>query len=481
MSFCLGHYRSVPVIAALLTAVLFASGCGRPHPDRPNVIIISIGSLRADHLGCYGYGRTTSPNIDSLAGDAFLFEEAYSAANWAAPSDMTMLTSLYPSVHGVNGHPAPGVLGRDIKTLPEYLKASGYYTAGFYYGDDLSPAHGFDRGFDRYERKDFIRPELGEALSLMDSRRSAKAPFFLFMHVGDVHYPYMAASQKDARYAKLYGPDYTGPIKEGGPEEWAALEERLADSDDTSDSPDLRHIVGLYDGAINYTDKYLGELVKGLKDKGLYDDTVIVLLSDHGEEFGEHGRFGHEQVYREGLHVPLIVRFPSWVSERAGYGAPRRIDALAGLIDLVPTLLETLGVEFKSTHEGVSLAGILRGEAAARSTVYAESEQKAKFLHFIKPGERPGATARDKENGTGLYSRLFRSQKTVIGGGYQYLRFSNASNGGPDLSQLFDYRADPEERHDVEPSRQEVAAGLAGELDKAVKQCATARKEAYKQ
>ena len=326
-----------------------------------NVLLISIDTLRADHLGTYGYSRDTSPAIDALASQSVVFENAYSTSYHTAESHMSVFTSLYPSVHGVrNSRGKTGqVLSTAVSTLPEILKAHGYATAGFHGGGNVSGFYGFSRGFERYVRTD----EIGEALAWI--QEMGERPFFAFVHTYHVHDPYTP----EPPYDSLFAADYDGSIaadretllswtQDGS---FNQLRDVFWDQVDGSNPEDVEHLKALYDAQIREIDDRIGELVSAVLEAD--ERTLVVLISDHGEEFQEHGKFLHDQLYEELLRVPLMVRFPTARAER--------IEERVSLIDLAPTLLDLLGIEAHRQFQGSTLLPVIE-QRENRPLVYGE-------------------------------------------------------------------------------------------------------------
>ena len=319
------------ILAAAYAAVL--TGCsdstsGAPPPIR-NIVLISLDTLRADHLGVYGYPRETSPKIDSFARQAFVFDRMLAPAPNTPPSQMAMMTSLYPGRHGFTGKGDKLVAG--IETLAERLSAAGLRTAGFVDGGYLHAAFGFDRGFDSYNHRGGGLAEiLPRATRWLDAH--ADEPFFLFLHTYDIHAPYFSPPPFGGMFHEQpYAGDLVPTV-----ERLDALFLEQAELDPV----DVQHLVDSYDEGIRYTDFQIGRFLDELERRGHFDDTLIILTSDHDEEFGEHGSVIHWQLYfQPNLRIPLIVRPPG------GAEGPLRIAAPAQLIDILPTLLALVGAD----------------------------------------------------------------------------------------------------------------------------------------
>ena len=368
---------------------LLACG-GKKAPPKPNVVLISIDTLRPDHLGCYGYRRNTSPEIDAIAADGALFEEHISSAPWTLPAHTAMFTSVPDSVHGVTS-PIGKRLAEEFETLPESFQSAGYSTAGFFAGPYLHPAFGLGQGFDQYV--DCVNTVPDEALdedntwSMSDpllrashhgvtnnkvydqwktyfeeagaeaAKKSGK-PFFAFVHLWDVHFDFEPPPPFDT----MFDPDYTGTFTGRDfftdPRVNARIPER-----------DRMHIISLYDGEIRWTDTFVKKIREDLQSKGLWENTIFVITSDHGTELFDHGRKGHRTtLYDELIHIPLIIHFPSEVLGGQRYPKQTR------MIDLGPTVRDLAGLPPVATTMGESLAPLLRGTLQTRSVPPAISE-----------------------------------------------------------------------------------------------------------
>jgi len=344
----------IPV--ALLCAILLV--CGR-QPEQLNLVIIGVDTLRRDHLGCYGYERRTSPNIDHLAQQGVLFEDVVSQAPWTLPSFASIFTSLYPSQHG-GGFMVPGAgsfgrrMGSDFPTLAIVLLKHGYSTGAIINAPALAPEFGVDRGFEyylttpRWEKRD-AEGTTEDALRWIDQHGSE--PFFLFVHYFDPHEPY----EPPAPYDTLFDPGYQGRIGSSfNRDRYCRLETWLANTEDPEVSAAWNHIRSLYDGEIAFTDKAIADLLDGLEKRGLRDKTLIVFISDHGEEFYDHGGFEHgHTLYEELIKVPLIMSLPGRLP------AGKRIKRQVRSIDVLPTVLDIMGIEPPAHHEGVSLVSLI--------------------------------------------------------------------------------------------------------------------------
>lgn len=338
--------------------------CPAVYEDRDyNILFISIDTLRADRLGAYGYERETSPNIDALASESFLFENCFSQAPATLISHSTMFTGLYPGAHGAQCMTF-SALPPSAQTLPEILALNGYRTAGFTGGAQLGRFFGFSQGFETYyDEGGGFKETWPRARKWLDENSGEK--FFLFLHTFDVHHPYKPPPPFNTMFAK----DYDGPLEDFIPIE---LLEAINAGEIEVTKEDREYISSVYDGGIRYVDGYIGRIVNYLKEKGLLDKTIIVFTSDHGEEFDEHGVIGMHAhtVYDELLHVPLIIRVPE--------AEPRKISRRVGLVDLVPSLLDFTGISYPpDAFQGATFSGMAEDELNCppeKRTLYAEKE-----------------------------------------------------------------------------------------------------------
>lgn len=346
------------VVLSLLPIALASCGkVGSGPSNRTPVILISIDTLRSDHLPVYGYKGVETPNIDALRGDAVLYERAYSHTPLTLPSHSSMLTGLLPADHGMRDN-IGFVLDRGVPTVQELLKKNGYATGAAVSAFVLRKETGLNRGFDFYD--DQVEP-LGDSTVIARVQRvggetlaSAQRwlseqkkgePFFLFFHMYDPHTPY------------------------------------------TPPEPFLSRYSDRYDGEIAYSDKVVGELIADLKQRGIYDKALVILLSDHGEGLNDHGEEEHGIfVYREAIQVPLLVKLPG------GKHAGETVSTPAALVDVFPTILEQTATPMpKSKSDAISLVKLMEGEKPARQ-IYSESYYpKLHFgwsdLHSLTDGE----------------------------------------------------------------------------------------------
>jgi arylsulfatase A-like enzyme/uncharacterized membrane protein YbhN (UPF0104 family) len=444
-SFLLRGWGSPALVAAVVGGIVGASVLFPPSLENvasartsapegaPNVLFIVVDTLRADHLPAYGYERGRTPNLDRFAEDAVRFDWAFANASWTRPSFASILTGRYASSHGVMGK--PDALPDEVVTMPEVLRDGGYRTAGYVTNFNVGPYFNFQQGFDEYA---FLEPEfvlgaddsaakllLVQALrqgierfraargsvepgtayqdaetvnrhvvSYLDrAQQQPGSPFFLFVGYMDPHDPYFPHPYDGTGYARA-----------------AHQHPRL------DEAPRLRE---LYDGEITYWDEQFGRLIDDLRRRGLYDDMMIVITSDHGEEFGEHGGFWHgTTLYDEQVRVPLFVKLPR--NARAGTHVSHWVQS----IDLMPSILRQIGLPIPAGVQGGSLD---QGNAL----VYAEESHEGNVLESVR--ERRG----------------FEERKIIT---------ANAGNPrGLDPVELYEVADDPGEQSNVaEAQRAEV-------------------------
>ena len=339
---------------------------------QPDVFLITVDTLRPDHLGCYGYGRATSPAIDALAADGVLFENAFTTVPRTGPAVASLLTGRYPAAHGVTSMLDP--LGGANVTLAEVLRAAGYRTAA-QVTLNLPWRKSFDQGFERYDDRYDDPVARGDGLGLRAAdwverhrgKRHRGPPMFYWLHLWDPHFVYAAPEP----WERFFDPAFDGVFdlydrvrrKE---RTWGQV---FFDNDLTPRQ--VEHAVARYDGEIRYSDRVLERFLDRLKALELYDDAVIVFTSDHGESLGEHGyHFEHgEYLYDATLRIPLIVKLPR------GRAAGRRVAAAASILDVAPTVLAAAGAGDPTALDGQDLSAHLDGSWTRRPVLFAQSGQ----------------------------------------------------------------------------------------------------------
>jgi arylsulfatase A-like enzyme len=397
-------------------------------------LLISIDTLRADRLGCYGYGRGTSPELDAFAKECVLFEEVYAPSCKTAESHMSLFTSLPVTAHGVSNASErlaipPRELCENRLTLGQMLRRGGYWNTAEACGGNLMPQMGFVRGFEgRFDsRLRDVKEIVDATLQQIDAGLAQPRPLFAFMHTYQVHGPYIPPPEFRQRFA----PEYHGVVGERVKalehlpfdEQFRAMNTNFWVGVEQFGPEDAKYLSDLYDGEIAYTDQEVGRLLGGLRDRGVLDKMVVVILSDHGEEFAEHGDYQHDQLYGECLHVPLLVHLPG------GRLGGTKVTGLASLIDVAPTLLELLGVDPGTTLSGHSLVPAMQSGRTSNQPVLSE---RTMFADAYQAALRtPACTAQ------------FRAKEGTL--------------------EHYDLAADPHEHHPLDPPTP-PAAQTAAEL-----------------
>ncbi len=427
---------ALPAAIAALIAILSCA----PGPDvagRPDVLLVVIDTLRADHLGAYGSVRPTSPRLDALASRGVVFENAWATAPWTLPSLMSIHTGLYPSDHRVENDGLR--LADDVPTLAQALRAAGYETAAFVSHVYASAPFGFDRGFGTFEDFGISRPgyrleagmepnadEVTEA-ALEWLARPRRAPLFLFVHYFDPHWPYAPP----AEYRDLFPSAYDGPLD-------ATYDSISRFLDPAAPLPDGYggYLRARYDGEIRFVDDALGRLLDALAARARADRTWVIVTADHGEEFKDHGSMGHgRQLYEESIRVPLVIAPPA-VRGRggdrpAGEGAGRRVAYPVSGVDVMPTILDLAGSPAEGAQpRGLSLLPVVRGDAPT--------------------GRRPLVSETIRLN---AYRKALRLEPLKL------IHFM-----GEDRSELYDLDADRRETRDLAGSRPEDRRALLSTL-----------------
>lgn len=351
-----------------------------PYGDAESVVVILVDCLRADHLSLYGYSRKPAPTIAAIARDGIVFDMAISQTNWTKPSIASLFTSLYPSQHqvltgalpgdtgSVDGRPVVGVLNEDFLTLAETLHQAGFATGGFVNHGHLADYLGFAQGFEFYDQSlkdEELRPTF--------ERWLRKTPFFAYFHFTGVHYPYLpdqdVFSSGDGKIRKN--------IRDGT----KRFLQMLQDGSVQLTLEERQELIDLYDGEIRDVDDKIADLMRFLRSKGLYDNTMIVVTADHGEAMFEHGYATHggPQLYNELVRVPLILKLPG--NRHAG----EKIRAPVQLVDLMPTILDHFDLPIPDQVSGQSLEARIVDDAPLTHAVFSETRDGvAVFLDGYK-------------------------------------------------------------------------------------------------
>ena len=421
-----------------------ASG-GAAKGKRPNIIVLTVDTLRADHMALYGYHRDTMPAIEAFAKTAVVFDQAVVSRGNTRASYASMLTALYPFHHGIYNNNV--VLNENFTTLPELLKSAGYHTAGFVSNFVLvSELSGCGQGFDIYDdrvedreanRNNYERSAAGTLKAILEWLESdPPQPFCLFTNFIDPHGPYLPPE----KFRGLYKSD----------KELILDQKKIFSYQRVNNSLNYYDYVDRYDGEIRYVDEALGQLIEALKAKGLWDDALVIFLSDHGESFGEHNVFFTHQyyVFEETVRVPLAIRLPP-AGPGADAVAPHRTFSLASPMDIMPTILDYLDVSFKDKIDGQTLLPILHGTKSNDRTIFLE------FPEVSIPSQRHPASFAVRTATHKLIRVLQPDTRTLIG------------------QVVFDITADPLEQRSIRYDQSvELHHKLSKQMDEMLKEVA---------
>ncbi len=415
------------VLPFAATAALVYAACTAAAPEavaapKLNVIVILVDTLRADKIGTYGYtARKTTPNLDSFAAGAQVWEQAVSQDAWTVPSVASLFTGVDPQAHRTLNFKQGQKLETDTiadshDTLAESFKAGGYTTSAFIKSTVISTSHGFSQGFDTFEivgGKDqawgYSAKELNDvAIPWLTTQLKSGKPFYTYLHYMDPHSPYKAP---EPWYSKYKG-SYSGKM------DGAHVQLDEAFKAGTLTQADWDHELALYDAEVEYFDTEFGRLWGELQKAGAASNTLVVFTADHGEAFNEHKNVFHGNLYQENIHVPVLVRGPGI---KAG-----RMKHYAQVIDIAPTLAELTGVPKGKYWQGKSMVAAMAGGGGHTNAVYSEY---AGHRMVIEPS-------------TGL--------KLILG------------DGAP---KLYDLKTDPLEKSNLHDARATDVARLRPQLD----------------
>jgi len=432
--------RRVPLWPAAVLAVLAAAGCSAraretagtgQAPAPAGVVLIVIDTLRADHVGAYGSTLGLTPVLDAVAARGVVFENAVAPSSWTRSSVAALFTSRHPSSIGVLGR--EDAIDPEVVTLAEVLRDQGRFeTLGVNTNRNAGRTFGFAQGFDRWEVPDVLagypgdfRLHVAEGVTRMALRfldeRAGRGPFLLYLLYVDPHDPYLP-------HPELMGAEPPGRF-DGSRRQLARMDATPPRRLTADDRARIRH---LYAGDVKYCDLWIGELLRGLEERGLRDEVLLIVTADHGEGLWDHGHRAHgRDLYEEMLHVPLIIDAPA-----AHDGdSPRRVAQPVSLLDVAPTILAGYGIAPPAAFQGADLAPLARGERRPRrfDYVYAELDLDGRSREALRHHDR----------------KLIRNRRPP---------------NGPGEFELYDLAADPHEKNDLAPARPPVLAELRRNL-----------------
>lgn len=425
----------VLLILAVLAGAVLVWQHMTASTKQPNIVLITLDTVRADHLSCYGYERKTTPNLDRLASEGQRFENALAVSSWTLPTHASLFTGLFPTTHGAHYSSAGKValdeavdigqlefyshfkangLSDESMTLAETLKNAGYTTGGVGAGPWLKPIFGLSQGFDFYDcdvnSVDGRKADEVTALGMQFMTLHKEAPFFLFLNYFDAHEPYLPPQEY---LFKFFDPKRIKEVQND-----PALEAEFE--------------LSRYDSEIFFMDVEIGRFVDALKKQGIYDDTWIIVIGDHGEHFGEHGLKGHGySLFENVVRCPLIIKWPS------GWDSCPQPQDRCQQVDLMPLILKRLAIEPAAPMEGRPLG---------------EGPYPGVCELFCNRAVVDSMGERFDRNLTALYANEFKL--------IQSTKPDDRDAG------LFDLSSDPEEKIDLTRDRPRMAAALAEILNK---------------
>lgn len=382
----------------LCLGLLLSTTACRGRADRPNIILMLVDTLRADYLGVYGFEGEISPNLDRFAEESVVFLNCFSQSPWTKPAVASLFTSLYPESHGLTNHEGKywgdpshearmGILSDRAVTLAEALRERGYQTAAFISNPWIQAKYGFAQGFDVYDeqylvtnRKWPVDTLARKARSWLESRNPDE-PFFLYLHFMDVHAPYPGSrSDFDTLIeSPSLGSDLTLTESEAPDIRWKNIENRPEWATNRMRRR-LSYWRARYASGVRTFDRRLASFLKSLSRTGEFNDSYVIVTSDHGEELFEHGDWSHGQnLFDHQLHVPLLIRNPK------GQQGGRRVEKITELIDLMPTLLSIAGAESEAPMQGQDISSYFFGNPPDDARVsFATATQRNPALHSLR-------------------------------------------------------------------------------------------------
>jgi arylsulfatase A-like enzyme len=427
--------------------------------QRPNIFIISLDTTRRDHLSCYGYQRKTTPHVDSLVPESLLFSRAYAPSSWTLPSHASLFTGCYPAMHGADraeNTPPPYFckkLGSANLTIAEILAENGYQTFGVVAGALCSSKFGMGQGFAYFndslskhgdrsaeEVSSVVLTWLYKEYSQGNQQRfllfNMTRPVFGFIHYFDPHHPYRPPPPFDTMYPGRddriilhYGNEKTANYPG---QEWKLLTDIIKGNHVITEA-EKSHLLSQYDGEIAYMDSHAGRVLDALRKLKIFHNSMIIVISDHGEFFGEHNLALHgTALYEEMIHVPLIIKYPSWMKKTG------TVDTLVSLVDVMPEILKTVSIFTPQQVQG-------RPVDVENKNIIAENQQDPTWK------SRPD------------HKHLARDLKVIYRGSYKYIWASDGS------SELYDIAADPHEQKNLIHIKPEQTQTMNNELEQWVR------------
>lgn len=434
-----------------------------------NLIIISLSNISAEHMSLYGYERLTSPNLDKWAKDAIVFKNAFTHASWTLPVAVSLFSSLYPYTHQVTDRYVNNILDKNIKTLPEILKDNGYKTAAFTGGLDYSSGFGHIRGFEEFKQPKNLNiwptdiagfsSSLEKASKWLNNNSGDK--FFLFLHGYDAHCPFDPPKKFKGVFSNAEGKNITidnticlRGYKNSEDENYEAYYFKKGQQKVVLTQDDIDYLKDLYDEEILSVDEIVSNFLNNL-DKKILDKTIIVIFSDHGEMFAKHGRFGRAgttrgTLYDDVLHIPLIIKIPQKGS--------KTINGLVQIIDIMPTLLNSLDISINRKMQGKDLTSLVVNDKLINDYVFAGSKFGVGLRNLIYKIKSLNESIRNDK------WKLIREVN------FPNTEENNKKQIEEEFYELYDLENDPDELNNLINKEVKIANDLKEKLSKWVKE-----------
>lgn len=442
-------HRQIIIIVYFVILLFIFESKSEARENLPNILLFTIDACRPDHFGCYGYSRNTTPNIDKLADEGVLFTHAFSQSAWTTPGMISIFTSLYPPTHDVDARDK--TLREDILTLPGVLKRNGYTVPVLPRFVDI-PNY-WHLCFDTVDKEPFQGEEGEDLLALIDVYKKEK--FFIWYHYHGLHLPYNPPSPYDRIFREDI-PDATS----ADPEAVVTVKKKSVikhGSINFSDG-DKKTIGSLYDGQLRQLDDYVGRLIGKMEDWGILDNTLIVLTSDHGEELFEHGFIGHAstslnaKLYDEIIRIPWIIWWPKKLEHK-------NVDELVQQIDIMPTILDILGLPVPEGLQGSSLFPLIKNKALYDSRLAPGCfKQGTVFCETVLGGYQ---STKEMEK---IKLRCIRTKDYKLIYTNMHLHDLSGEGLNRDPCELYDLRTDPKEGKNIVEKHPDIVRELKKEL-----------------
>ena len=413
------------ILIFVIVILIQLMGCKVENSNlKPNVVIIVMDTVRQDHLPFYGYHRKNAPNLSKLIKESKVFDNAYSTGGWTASAHASLFTGLYPVAHQTTQE--YDHMNSNLKTMAEILLECGYETYGISENPVVSKAKGFGQGFLHFseiwrQRKIGYNSRLYDTFKVLMKQRNKEKPFFLFINAIAAHNPYNSAKFFSKRFIRdnkinIYSNDFRNYIL----------------GKTSFSTKQMNHLIDLYDAEILYVDYLIGEIISNLKKKKILDNTLLIITSDHGENFGEHGLVDHVfSLHNSVIKIPMIIRYPNVFEKNSVDNNPVQI------LDLFPTVLKITGVKRnKYKSQGVDLS---KAKSIKNRTIFSEYYYPNQVLESLS---NYFSHIKDVTNHPNL-EKYKKRTRAIISDNIKFIWNSNKDN------ELFDLKLDPKEENNL--------------------------------